>query len=166
MVTIKTERLVLRPYREGDETQLISAINHRRIAQATLTIPHPYTREHAREWIRRCRRARNELLLAILHEKNLIGGISLEQIEGHKAELGYWLTPREWGKGLATEAVSALTRYGFKTGLHRIYAYVFVKNARSTRVLEKAGFEREGLLRKHVKKGDRYQDDLIYSKVK
>ena len=60
-----------------------------------------------------------------------------------------------------------MTKYGFeKLGLRRIYAFTFPLNKASAGVLKNAGFEYEGKLRKHVKKGNKFLDDLLFAKVK
>jgi [ribosomal protein S5]-alanine N-acetyltransferase len=96
-----------------------------------------------------------------------LGGIDLNNIKEHKAEIGYWLGKDYWGQGIMTEAVRLITTYGFeKLGLRRIYAHVFVFNKASMTVLKKAGFKYEGKLRKHAKKGDKFLDSFLFAKVK
>lgn len=68
--------------------------------------------------------------------------------EHKKAELGYWLLPRYWGKGIAVEVIQAVIPYWQKKkGLHRLEAYVEEENVGSIRVLEKLGFTHEGTMR-------------------
>ena len=82
----------------------------------------------------------------------------------HSAELGYWLGKPFWGRGIITEAARAITAYGFETlGLTRIYAHVDSDNGASARVLEKAGYQREGLLRKAVLKKGELVDYLLFA---
>ncbi len=88
------------------------------------------------------------------------------KIEGHKAEIGYWLAEKHWGKGIMTGAVRIICRFGFeKLGLRRIYAAVFPGNRASARVLEKAGFVFEGRLRNLYEKGGKMIDGLMYAKA-
>ena len=104
---------------------------------------------------------------AIDIEGKVIGGIGLDNIEGHEAEIGYWLGQQYSGKGIMTSAVKLVTEYGFsRLGLSRIYAYVFTFNKASARVLEKAGYKYEGKLRKNVLKEGRLIDNLLFAKVK
>jgi len=64
------------------------------------------------------------------------------------AEIGYWICATERGQGYATETVELLAEWAFEDRqLHRLQARVFAGNEASERVLEKAGFEREGTLR-------------------
>ena len=77
----------------------------------------------------------------------LIGTCGLWRLdaENHRAELGYMLAQAHWGRGLIGEAISAVCRHGFEQlHLHSIEAHVDPANAASVRVLERAGFVREG----------------------
>jgi ribosomal-protein-alanine N-acetyltransferase len=66
-----------------------------------------------------------------------------------------------------TEAVELVTHYAFSTlHLRRVYAYVFPFNGGSQRVLEKAGYVREGLLRKNVNKKGKILDEIVYAKIR
>lgn len=88
---------------------------------------------------------------ATRHSAGLVGTIGFNRFERtavRRAVLGYDLVREVWGQGLATEAVRAVIEYGFsELGLNRIEAYTEPENVASQRVLEKAGFTREGCLR-------------------
>lgn len=78
-------------------------------------------------------------------------------------EIGYWLGEPYWGRGIASEAVSAMTGYAFERfDVARVFAYVFEWNPASARVLEKAGYRLEGRLRKAVTKEGTTMDMLVY----
>ena len=80
------------------------------------------------------------------------------------AEIGYWLGEEYWGRGIVTEAVKVFTEWAFANfDLSRIYAGVFEWNPASARVMEKAGFEFEGRMKKAVTKEGRTGDELIYA---
>jgi len=82
--------------------------------------------------------------------RNFVGTIGFNSISqvAHKGHLGYELAPAAWGRGLATEAVRAVVRFGHEqVELNRIEAAVMLENHASVRVLEKAGFREEGVLR-------------------
>lgn len=172
MTTIKTKKFILRPFKKGDEASLMENINSKKVYRPTLTIPYPYTTKDAKEWIKRNQRFANKkhpesINFAIDIDGDVVGGIELSKIEGHRAEIGYWLGERYWRKGIMTEAVKVVTRFGFeKLGLRRIYAGVFPFNKASMRVLEKAGYQLEGILRKNVVKDGRLMDDYLYAKVR
>ena len=83
------------------------------------------------------------------------------------AEIGYWIAEPFWGKGIASLALIALSKYAFEQfDLNRIFAGVFQGNKPSMRVLEKSGFVLEGRLRKSVYKENRFKDQLMYSILK
>jgi ribosomal-protein-alanine N-acetyltransferase len=84
--------------------------------------------------------------------------------EHARAELGYVLSGRYWGRGLMTEAVGAMIRFGFwRMGLNRIEARCVAENAASARVMEKAGMVHEGTLRKRERLKGEYRDMEVYS---
>jgi RimJ/RimL family protein N-acetyltransferase len=99
-----------------------------------------------------------------------IGGIGLvlgTDIERCSAEVGYWLGAKHWGRGIATMALVRICRYAFENlGLLRVFAVPIVWNPASFRVLDKAGFEREGLMRKACIKDGKVMDMALYAKVR
>ena len=87
--------------------------------------------------------------------------------DSKRAELGYDLLIEHWGKGYMTEAVKALLDYGFlRLNLNRIEATVDPENQRSTRLLERVGFVREGCLRERFYYRGRYHDDLFFGMLR
>jgi [ribosomal protein S5]-alanine N-acetyltransferase len=81
--------------------------------------------------------------------------------------MGYWLGEQFWGRGIMTEAVTAVTDFCFDNfPLRRISAEVFSSNPSSARVLEKAGFTFEGRLKYHVLKEGKLLDSLLYARTK
>ena len=84
-----------------------------------------------------------------------------------RGHITYQLARRAWGRGLGTEAVRALVGFGHgAAGLNRIEAVVVPENDASTRVLRKAGFEDEGLLRGYGRWGGRYHDLRMFGLVR
>ena len=87
-----------------------------------------------------------------------------QDVERVSAEIGYWLGEPFWGRGIATEALDAMTRYAIEThALTRMYALPFAWNAASCRVLEKAGYVLEGRLRRSAIKDGVVIDQLQYA---
>jgi RimJ/RimL family protein N-acetyltransferase len=130
--------------------------------------PHPYTRAHAEQWTAYTQQQSSpQTLFAIEVEDEAVGGIGLEcksDVERCSAEIGYWLGEDLWGKGIATAAVEALTSYGFEVlSLSRIFATPFGDNPASIRVLEKAGYVREGVLRRSAIKEGIILDQVLYA---
>jgi len=166
---ITTDRLSLRAFLPADARAVQLLANDTAIAATTLSIPHPYTVEMARDWIRSLpeKYGAGELVnFAITHktEQYLIGAIGLRLEPQHaRGELGYWVGKPYWNRGFCTEAALAVVRFGFEElNLHRIYAMCFKQNANSERVLRKVGMDYEGVLRQHVRKNGRSHDVVIY----
>ena len=108
-------------------------------------------------------------IVADLATDRLIGTTTLYEINAQhaRAGLGYALMPNYWGRGLASEAAILAISYGFlELGLHRIEADTEPNNWRSNKVLERLGFQREGLLRERFNHPDGIQDSLIFGLLK
>jgi len=160
----------IRTYRPDDLEALVRYADNARVA-ANLRdrFPHPYTREDGVEWLAAAEQQDPETNFVIANDRELIGTIGLSlghDVYRHSAEVGYWLAEPFWGRGLATQALRAISEWGFASfGLLRIYAYVFVENVASKRVLEKAGYEFEGRMRSAVVKNGRVMDQLMYARL-
>lgn len=172
-MVIRIKQFILRPLRRGDEAALVRCLNNRTIHRNTLRIPYPYRMADAREWIRKNAatvraKVKTEVNFAIELNGEVAGGIGLHKIEPrHKAELGYWLAQPYWDQGIMTEAVRQVVRFGFsRLRLVRMCAKVFPWNRPSMRVLEKAGFKHEGILRKGARKNNRFIDEYVYAIVR
>jgi [ribosomal protein S5]-alanine N-acetyltransferase len=168
---ILTPRFTLRPFRKSDLRSMVKHINDRSIAGNTLTIPNPYTLKDAEDWFRRFRnimrrKKPGRMAFAIEIDNEVVGSVGLS-IHDHKAEIGYWLGRAYWGQGIMTDVVKETTKYAFNIlELRRIYACVFPNNKGSMRVLEKAGYSFEGILRKNVQKGNKLIDEYLFAKVR
>jgi RimJ/RimL family protein N-acetyltransferase len=131
--------------------------------------PHPYTKQHAREFIRTIRQRTPETVFAIVADGEAIGSIGFvlhPDVERISAEIGYWIAEPCWGRGIATEALIAMTRYAIETHqLTRVYAVPFAWNAASCRVLEKAGYVVEARLRRSAIKDGVITDQIQYAFV-
>ena len=107
---------------------------------------------------------------AIEADNAAIGGIGIipnEDVNKIQAEIGYWIGEEYWGKGIGTAALKTVTEYAFNNFYFtRLYANIFDWNAPSIRILEKAGYEYEGRLKKSVIKDGRIIDQLIYAKLR
>ncbi|MBW7864777.1 MAG: GNAT family N-acetyltransferase [Candidatus Hydrogenedens sp.] len=85
----------------------------------------------------------------VRREDGVLAGMIEARMDSHRAEIGYVLAGRFWGRGYMSEAVSAVVRWAAaQHGIHRVWAYCDAENRASQRVLEKAGLEREGRVRK------------------
>jgi [ribosomal protein S5]-alanine N-acetyltransferase len=142
MVTLATERLVLRPFRRSDAKEFTRLAGDWAVASMTSDIPHPLSEAQARAWLKPGRR---EARFAIELNGRLIGGAGYYQRSSGTAELGFWLGREWWGRGYATEATREVLRYGFE--MRRLPGFTsshFVDNLASAGVLRKLGFEPMG----------------------
>jgi RimJ/RimL family protein N-acetyltransferase len=92
-----------------------------------------------------------------------LAGISI--LRGtEEGEIWYLVTPERWGEGIATAAVGQLLKLGFEDlRLHRLWATCLPENPASGRVLDQAGFRREGFLRKHLKIQGEWRSCSLYA---
>lgn len=162
------QNCLLRPWRAGDEASLILHANSRDVwLNLRDQFPHPYTREDAQAWVKFASNAAQPTSLAIEVDSEAVGGVGLklhDDVERVSAEIGYWLGERFWNRGIMTAAVRAVTAYGFEHfSLTRVYALPFVTNVASHRVLEKAGYVREGLLRRSAIKDGVVLDQVLFA---
>ena len=170
-MVIQLETCLIRPWRPGDEKSLVAHANNFNVWRNVRDrFPHPYTMEDARDWIRMASGESSQANFAIVVDGEAAGGIGLvlkDDIYRCTAEIGYWLGEEYWGRGIVTEAVRAVTQWAFETfNLSRIYAGVLEWNPASMRVLEKAGYQFEGRLRKAVVKQNQVMDEFIYAIVR
>jgi RimJ/RimL family protein N-acetyltransferase len=95
----------------------------------------------------------------------LLGGASLHHFDPLRdvVEIGYWLFVSARGRGVATRSVRQMTEHAAANGIWRIEAHVRVGNNASERVLERLGFEREGIKRKYLRHGDERVDATLFS---
>jgi ribosomal-protein-alanine N-acetyltransferase len=163
--------LRVRSWRRDDLDALLRHANNPKIA-ANLRdqFLHPYTRRDAIDYLNYVRTIEVETSFAVEHGGEAVGGIGFKlglDIARLSAEVGYWLSEAYWGQGLTTRAVSATVDWAFEHyKLNRIFAMAFSHNVASMRVLEKAGFECEGVLRRSAIKNEVVLDQVLYAKVR
>jgi ribosomal-protein-alanine N-acetyltransferase len=162
---------VLRPWRESDAAAITPHANDRDVwLNLRDRFPHPYRTTDAIAYIRSVASQAPPLSFVIVVADDPAGAIGLrlgEDIERCSAEIGYWLGRTYWGRGIMTAAVRTVTKYAFDSlGLLRVFALPFTENAASIRVLEKAGYVREGRLRSSAIKAGRVRDQYLYAAVR
>lgn len=166
--TLATGRLRLRPLTEADSDAIFALYSDPRVTRYLARTPMATTAD-ARAAIER---AAEEFAagtairvgLTPLDDDRVIGTGNLLHFDWgcRRAEVGYALVPAFWGQGLAAEVTAALVEYGFETlDLHRLEAELDPRNEASTRVLERQGFVKEGLLRERWIVGDEVSDSLL-----
>ncbi|MEL6410156.1 MAG: GNAT family N-acetyltransferase [Pseudomonadota bacterium] len=133
MDVIKTERLVLRRFRDADIPAITAALQDRDIVRMMPQMPWPYTRADAEQYVREVAPSK-PLGFAIEHNGTLIGSV------GADIRLGYWLSRLAWCQGFASEAARGLLGYRFERDRSTLLSGHRVDNPGSRRVLKKLGF--------------------------
>ena len=168
---IKTPTCTVRSWEWRDRDAIVRHANNKKVSiNLRDRFPHPYTARDARTWLDIVIGIKPETNFAIAVGSEAVGGIgfTVQPDVGHRsAEIGYWLGEEFWGRGITTDALKAVTDYAFANfDLCRLFAHVFEWNGASARVLEKAGYEFEGRLRKSVTKDGQTIDQLMYAVVR
>jgi ribosomal-protein-alanine N-acetyltransferase len=161
--------VMLRRWAESDIGCVEEASHDPRIPEGT-TVPARFTAAEGLAWIERQRgRADNgeglSVAVADAGSDEALGAVVLMfRRQPLTVEIGYWLVERARGRGVGSRAVALLARWAVTEGrLARVEALVVPDNIPSQRVLEKAGFRREGHLRSYLVFDRRRADALIYS---
>jgi len=165
------EGLILRPWSINDATELADIANNKNIADNLQDLfPFPYSLKDARKWLKTILLVDPPRNFAIVSDGTIVGNIGIlskEDIHRKNVEIGYFLSEKYWGKGIATRALKAVTSYAFSNfDIVRVYAETFADNIRSRRALEKAGFKLEAILKHYVIKNSIIKDSCIYSVLK
>ena len=161
----------VRPYGVADAAGLANHANNRKVWRNLRdAFPHPYRLEDAVAFIARAAEQDPLTVFCIAVDGEAAGGIGFklhEDVERFSAELGYWLAETHWGRGIATAAVKAVCDYAMQAHqLNRVFATPYAWNPASCRVLEKAGFQREGLLRCAAFKDGQVVDQIVYARIR
>jgi ribosomal-protein-alanine N-acetyltransferase len=175
---VVTDRLVLRPPRTTDVPALRHALRRNEAhlkpwSVAPVGSEDPASLTSVSRTVLRNRREWKQGVAYVLFiapredEGLLIGRVALGGVlrgAFQNAYLGYWMDVERQGRGLMTEAVTAATTFAFgSTGLHRVQAAVMPRNAASQRVLEKAGYRREGMAERYLCIAGRWEDHAIFA---
>lgn len=162
---LRDDDLVLRPWTDSDVDALVSGCNDPEVARWIPTIPHLYTTEDARAFIRRDVQGDHDAF-AIELEGRVVGGIGVGlNSHDYRATMGYWVAAGIRGRGVCTRALRLLTRYALdELVVQRVELVTDPDNVASQRVAEKVGFQREGVLRAHLRHPDgRIRDSVMFS---
>jgi RimJ/RimL family protein N-acetyltransferase len=158
----------VRNWETRDLASLVRHANNRRIwLNLRDRFPHPYTRQDGIAFLTHARAAVPQTFFAIEVDGAAAGGIGFvlqPDVERVSAEIGYWLGEPFWGRGIASEALAAVTAYAIAAhGLTRVFALPFASNAVSARVLEKCGYVLEARLVRSAIKDGAIVDQLQYA---
>ena len=161
--------VLLRPPTLADVPAIVEACSSGELARWLPRLPHPYTVADAEWWIATKTDAWRDggavgFGIEELETRRLVGAIGVApdaRLLG--AELGWWLAPHAQGRGLMTRALRLATRWALRdAGLPRLQALIRPSNDRSIAVAERAGFRREGLLRRALDDRGTARDVLVY----
>lgn len=170
MVQLKTRRLLIREFTQGDYEGVHAYASDPEVTRFMEWGPN--TPEETRSFLARAvedqlGNPRQRYTLAVEHpEGGVIGGcgVYVTSSPNRSASIGYCLSRLHWGRGYGTEVAGKLIAYGFEAlGMHRIMATCDPSNAASWRVMEHNGMKREGLLREDKLVRGEWRDSLVYS---
>lgn len=162
----------IRKWRQSDGPALAAIISNKKVQDNLRDgIPYPYTLQDAEEFIAAMTGVDEDQVFAfaITVDDQVAGSIAVyrqDNIHRQTGELGYYLGEGYWGRGIMTEAVTQICDHVFaESDLIRIFAEPFAHNTASCRVLEKAGFQYEGTMRKNAVKNGRVLDMKLYARL-
>lgn len=168
---IELGEFCIRSYEFSDREALVKYANNYNVSRLLRDqFPYPYTTTDAEAWLIHACNQDPETNFVITNDEEMIGAIGIipqEDVNRFSAEVGYWIGEPHWGKGTATSALIAFTEFAFnKFNLNKIFANVFEGNDASEKVLLKAGYRKEAILKKAVFKEERFLDQYIYAALK
>lgn len=164
---------ILRKWKLSDAEDVALFADNKKIADNLRdAFPHPYTLKDAQEFIANCLSAdeRQKMFRAIEIDGKAAGSIGVFKggdIYRKSGELGYWLAEPYWGRGIVSAAAVQICMEAFeKLNIVRIFAEPFAFNAASRKVLEKAGFALEGVMKNAAIKNGEIIDYCMYALLK
>ena len=160
--------ITIRNYNPNDIDRVVELGDNPAVSRwLTSYFPSPYTRSDAEKWVGECVGNASCTAFVIAEHNRLVGGIGIDFMDDllcKTGEIGYWLGQPYWGRGMVSIALKMFVPWCFtKYGLERIEAGCFEENIPSARVLEKAGFTYEGLLRNRVYKNGKCSNAKMFS---
>jgi RimJ/RimL family protein N-acetyltransferase len=172
--TIRSKRVHIRPIAEPDAFIIFTHLQDPEIVKWTTRIPYPYSEADAEKFIADSRENWAKRLgfvfsICLNSDNAQAGVISLSNVTFKHScgELGFWIAKSYWGRGIGTESVKCLLKFAFEgLDLYRVYASAFEANIASRRILEKCGFQNEGVMREAILRYDRRHNFFNYGILK
>ena len=164
--------MTLRHWTKDDIKELANLMNNANRSYLSNGLPYPYTEDHAQWWLNMVadKDEKDGLYRAVVVDGKIVGMVSLEKksdVYEKDADISYLLVTEHWGKGITTQAVQEFCEEAFeKLDIIRITGSVFGENEASKRVLTKADFVQEGVMRKAVYKNGKVMDLCLYGLYK
>jgi RimJ/RimL family protein N-acetyltransferase len=164
--TVRTERLVLRPFRPSDVDAVLRASQDPETQRWIGALPVPYTREDARQFVEEVAprdRAEGTGLSTVIEADGEFVGTSGANLRPGRLgpEIGYSIPPWARRRGYAAEAARALAEWAFGLGAARAHLYTDVGNGASQAVARRAGFSPEGIVRSCLVYRDGSRGDAV-----
>jgi ribosomal-protein-serine acetyltransferase len=174
-IVLTDSSVLLRPYRLSDADEVYKAVQES-LAELSPWLPFAhkdYSIKESRAWIKKRpeewkKGTAYEFAIIDARDGSYLGGCGLNGVdkENRRANLGYWVRTSRMGQGVAPSATLLLAKWGFKEiSLKRIEILVATGNTRSLRVAEKAGAQREGILRNRLLINDKAHDAVMHSLI-
>lgn len=169
---VRTDRLVLRPYRPDDAGNLLHYYGLANVSRYLLN--EPWTLDDAREAVR-ARESRRDLAdgaiaLVVEYEGRVIGDVAAWLVEGteHTVELGWVFSPEFSGQGFAAEAVTALVNIIVfaEPRVHRVIAQMDARNSGSTRLAQRIGMRQEAHFRQNLRIKNEWTDTMVFATLR
>lgn len=175
---LETKRLILRKHRKSDWQDIVEGIGNYDVAKMLTTVPYPYKKNHALEYIKKRAKKWKEktvtdyvFVIELKSEKKVIGSVGLHKVNFFHGvgTTGSWINKNYWRKGYVTEAKIAINDFAFnKLKLRRIESGAFSNNKASNAVQLNMGYKFEGTKRQNVKcmTTGKIHDENIYGLMK
>jgi len=166
---IKSKKFILRPAKLSDAENIYKYQQEKEVKKGFMTTPKSVN-EVKRDILKSKKNKTTGESFVIDINGKAIGEISLhfdDPFHKKKMKIAYWIAKDYSGKGITTKAVNLVVKYAFKKyKLVRLWAWCRTFNKASARVLEKAGFKLEGILRKNKFKNGKYLNDMVWARVR
>jgi len=169
---LKAETFLLRKMKKEDTVSFAKHANNPKVYENLRDrFPHPYSEANAEkfyQFVLDSPEPQTNFIVDV--DGEAIGTVHIflkEDVYRKSAELGYWIGEEFWGRGIMSQAIKMVVEYAFKTfDVNRVYATPFSTSLGSMKVLEKAGFKKEAVLKNAVFKNGKLLDEHIYSILK
>ena len=168
---LRTARLHLRQITEADLEHIFKGLSHPEVIKYYgVNYSSPEETWEQLEWYAELERTHTGIWWAITlsQTKEFCGAIGYNNrgTEHRKAEIGFWLLPEYWKKGIVREAMEPVLEYGFQElNLHRIEAFVEEDNISSKKALQKMHFQQEGIMRDSEIKNGNFISVAVFSRL-
>jgi ribosomal-protein-alanine N-acetyltransferase len=167
------QNVILKPFKEEDAEKMNEYSKEPKLNEYSGPYKASKSIDDAKEYIQKCneKMKEGESYHFGIYDKNtsefvgVVGFFDLDK-ETSKGEIGFWVGKKFWNKGYMSETVNLITEFIFKElKYHRVYAYFHELNKAVEKILQKAGYEKEGELKDAQLKDGKYYSDIIYGKI-